>query len=139
MYARYMAIAFLANGLGVFGLRILAGWGLGDKYSVQYLGLWYLSGSVIAALAYLRSHRMPYAREMVIGGAMAFCSLLGQLGIALALSHQFPGFVVFPVAIGGGLLLVVVVGVKAFKEKLSLSGYLGIGVGVIALILLALP
>ena len=50
-----------------------------------------------------------------------------------------PGFVVFPVATGGGLTFVVLVGVLLFKEPMGLLGYLGIATGACALLLLALP
>jgi multidrug transporter EmrE-like cation transporter len=76
---------------------------------------------------------------MLIPAGMAVCSVFGQMGMLLALSQRLPGLVVFPVAIGGGLLLVVVVGVRGFHERLSTAGYLGIGVGTLALVLLALP
>jgi hypothetical protein len=46
---------------------------------------------------------------------------------------------VFPVATGGGLLLVLAVGILFFHERLSAPGYLGIALGTAALILLALP
>jgi multidrug transporter EmrE-like cation transporter len=70
---------------------------------------------------------------------MAACSLAGQLGMALALSAGIPGFIVFPVATGGGLILVVTVGVFGFREPMGPLGYLGIATGTCALILLALP
>src|SRR5712692_4789647 len=129
MYFRYMAVAFLTNGLGAFGLRILAGAGLGQVRDIQYISLWYLSGCVIAALAYFWHHRRPFRREVLIGFAMALCSLFGQLGMALSLSKGIPGFIVFPVATGGGLLLVVLVGIRLFREPMGKIGYLGIATG----------
>jgi multidrug transporter EmrE-like cation transporter len=70
---------------------------------------------------------------------MAVCSLVGQTGMAFALSGGVPGYVVFPVATGGGLIFVVMVGVLLFREPMGPFGYLGIATGVSALILLALP
>jgi multidrug transporter EmrE-like cation transporter len=139
MYTRYMTLAFLTNGMGAFGLRVLAGFGLPDTTSTQYLAVWYLAGLLLAALVFLRRLRGFRAKEAAIGCAMALCSMGGQLGMALALSGHIPGFVVFPVATGGGLLLVVVVGVVLFQERMHPLGYLGIAVGVCALVLLAMP
>ena len=139
MYTRYMTIAFLTNGMGAFGLRILAGLGLAEENSLPYLAIWYLSGLLLAALVYVRRAGAPRVKEAVIGGGMALCSLAGQLGMALALSGRLPGFVVFPVATGGGLLLVVVVGVAVFGERMRPLGYLGVTAGVLALLLLAVP
>jgi multidrug transporter EmrE-like cation transporter len=139
MYLRYMAIAFLTNGLGVFGLRILSGAGLGNIDPVQYLSMWYLSGAAVALGVYLWRYRSAHLREIVIGGSMALCSLFGQIGMALSLTSGLPGVVVFPVATGGGLLLVMAVGLRFFHERLRAPGYLGMITGTAALILLALP
>jgi len=138
MYFRYMSIAFVTNGLGVFGLRILAAAGLANTGTIQYLTIWYLAGAALAFLAWLGSGKL-LPREWMIGGAMAVCSLCGQLGMARALAGGLPGYVVFPVATGGGLLFVVAAGVSLFRERIGAAGYLGIAVGTIALILLALP
>jgi hypothetical protein len=139
MYVRTMTIAFLANGLGIFGLKVLSASGLGNTDAVQYLMLWYLSGALLGAIAYFSGSRGASVRELLIGAAMAAASLCGQLAMAGALSGGLPGYVVFPVATGGGLLFVVAVGVGVFRERMGSAGYLGIAVGTVALILLALP
>ena len=139
MYQRYMALAFLTNGLGAFGLRVLAGAGLGHIEATQYLAVWYSAGLVLAALAFFRLYGRPQHKDIVIGSVMAVCSLFGQMGMALSLSGGLPGYVVFPVATGGGLLLVVMVGVLLFGEPMGPLGYLGIVTGISALVLLALP
>jgi multidrug transporter EmrE-like cation transporter len=139
MYQRYMVLAFLTNGLGAFGLRILAGAGLGHIEATQYLAMWYSAGLVLAALAFFRLYGRPERKDVVIGSVMAVCSLFGQMGMALALSGGIPGYVVFPVATGGGLLLVVLVGVLVFGEPMGPLGYVGIITGMSALVLLALP
>jgi multidrug transporter EmrE-like cation transporter len=139
MYQRYMAAAFLTNGLGIFGLRVLAGAGLGNVDQTQYLSLWYAAGLLLAALVFFRRYGRPWRKELLIGSGMALCSMAGQLGMALSLSSGIPGFVVFPVATGGGLIFVVLVGVLIFHEPMGPLGYLGIATGVAALVLLALP
>jgi multidrug transporter EmrE-like cation transporter len=138
MYIRYMLIAFFANGLGAFGLRILAGAGLGKVPATNYLSLWYLSGFVIAALVYFSKYKKFEGRELLIGGLMALCSVCGQLGMALALEAGIDGVVVYPVAIGGGMLFVVAVGIGIFHEPMSWLGYAGIATGAAALVLLAI-
>ena len=44
MWLRLMTIAFFANGLGPFGLRILADKGLLAPYRLPYLAFWYAGG-----------------------------------------------------------------------------------------------
>jgi multidrug transporter EmrE-like cation transporter len=90
-------------------------------------------------MVFFRRHRRPERKEVVIGSIMALCSLIGQTGMAFALSAGLPGFVVFPVATGGGLIFVVLIGVLVFREPMRPLGYIGIATGVSALILLALP
>ena len=136
MYFRYMLIAFITNGLGVFGHSIRANNSLGTVPAAHYLSLWYLAGFVVAAIVYFRKYGKPAKREVIIGGLMALCSSCGQLGMALALSG-IPGVVVYPVAIGGGMLFVVAAGVGIFHEPMSWLGYLGIATGTAALVLLA--
>ena len=138
-YIRYMAIALVTNGLGAFGLRVLAGAGLGNIGQTQYLALWYAAGFLLAAAAFFVKYAKPDRRELVVGSGMALCSLAGQLGMALSLSAGIPGFIVFPVATGGGLILVVLVGVLLFREPMGFLGYLGVATGTCALVLLALP
>ena len=136
MYIRYMLIAFLTNGLGVFGHSIRASGSLGKVPPTHYLALWYLAGCIVAAVVYFRKFGKPASREVIIGGLMAVCSSCGQLGMALAI-QGIDGVVVYPVAIGGGMLMVVAVGVGVFREPMSKLGYLGIATGAAALVLLA--
>ena len=139
MYLRYMTIAFVTNGMGIFGLRVLTGDGVANMDVYQYLTIWYLAGALLAAFAYFSKARRPFSREVLIGGAMAASSVCAQLCMARSLSGGLPGYVVFPIATGGGLLLVVAVGIGLFGERMGMPGYFGIGVGTLALILLALP
>jgi multidrug transporter EmrE-like cation transporter len=136
MYLRCMLIAFFTNGLGVFGHSIRANGGLGNVPPVNYLSLWYVSGFILAALVYFMKYGKPARREVLIGGLMALCSACGQLGMALAL-NGIDGVVVYPVAIGGGMLFVVAIGIGIFHEPMSWLGYLGIATGAAALVLLA--
>ncbi len=138
-YIRFMTIAFLTNGLGAFGLRVLAGDGLGNITEIQYLTLWYAIGFVTALVAYMLRSGRPNMKEVVIGSGMAVCSLCGQLGMALSLSTGIPGFIVFPVATGGGLLFVVAAGRLVYHEPMGVLGTMGVLIGVVALIILGLP
>jgi multidrug transporter EmrE-like cation transporter len=134
-----MLVAFIANGLGAFGLRVLAGLGVAGKYNLQYLCALYGGGAVLGCIAYLIHNRRPERRELVVTAGMALASIFGQLGMMMALEKGLPGFVVFPVCIGGGMLLVLLAAAVFFGERLSIYGYLGVGVGFASLILLAFP
>jgi hypothetical protein len=49
-WMRLMLIAYVTNGLGPFGLKIMAEKGLLEQYHYQYLLLWY-AGSLVFSLA----------------------------------------------------------------------------------------
>jgi drug/metabolite transporter (DMT)-like permease len=139
MWIRLILIAFITNGLGAFGLRILAGMGLAGRYNFQYLVGLYTGGAVVASLVYFPRHRRPLGRELLITAGMAGCSILGQIGMMTSLQQGLPGFVVFPVCVGGGMLLVLGTAAVCFRERLTFAGYLGVGIGFVSLILLAFP
>ena len=100
MWLKLMAVAFLANGLGPFGLRILADKGLLAPHRLQYLALWYFGGLLLAGIAYLRHPQRLRRSELIVGAVMACCSLGGQLATALALV-SVPGHITFAVTTGG--------------------------------------
>ena len=139
MWHRMMAIAFFTNGLGVFGTRILAGWSWADQYKFQYLAFWYGAGCVLALLLYLRNGLKVQWKELVIGASMAAVSVGGQLSLLTALEKGVPGHVAFPMANGGGLFLVALVGVLTFGERVHHYGVAGIVLGIVATALLSVP
>ena len=56
-------IAFVANGLGPFGLKIMAEKGLSEKYHYQYLILWYAGGLLFGLAWFLWQHAEDSARR----------------------------------------------------------------------------
>jgi drug/metabolite transporter (DMT)-like permease len=139
LWLQLMFVAFLTNGLGSFGLKILAERHLSAQYQFQYLVFWYLSSTVIAGLVFLTKHSKPRKSEILMGAGMGLASVLGQLGMVLAMTSNVPGYLVFPLAIGGNLFLVVAGGIILFKERVRSYGIVGLGLGVAALVILAIP
>jgi drug/metabolite transporter (DMT)-like permease len=139
LWLQLMSVAFLTNGLGPFGLKTLAEWHLSQQYQLQYLFFWYLSASAIAAMVFLFKYSRPFKREIAISAGMGLSSVLGQVGMVMALSCKVPGYLVFPVAIGGNLFIVVAAGLILFKERLRSYGIIGLGLGTAALVILAIP
>ncbi|MDA2930922.1 hypothetical protein MYX84_13425 [Acidobacteria bacterium AH-259-O06] len=139
MYWRMMLLAFLANGLAVFGFRVLADHQLTEQYKNQYLIIWYAFACIVATAIFLRSNTWPLRREIIIGGIMGVSSIVGLLSMATALGYGMAGLVVFPVTIGGSLFWVAAFGITWYKEKVGRYGYIGIIVGIIAVIVLSLP
>ena len=135
MWLRLMLIALFANGLGPFGLRVLQDKGLLEPYRLPYLGFWYAGGLLLAGAAYLRRPARVRRAEVLLGGAMACCSLGGQLATALALS-TVPGHIAFAVTTGGNLFIVAAAGILIFRERVGRYGLAGIALGVASLLLL---
>lgn len=139
LWLQLMAIALLANGLGPFGLKILAEKGLAQQHQYQYLVFWYLSGFVISLIVFLAGHTKPFKREILIGAGMGFFSVLGQVTLVMGLRSPVPGYLIFSLALGGSLFVVVAGGVLLFKERLKGYGIAGLALGAIALVILAIP
>ncbi|MGH9448960.1 MAG: hypothetical protein ACRD11_00295 [Terriglobia bacterium] len=139
LWLQLMAIALLTNGLGPFGLKILAERHLAHQYQYQYLVFWYLTAFVISSIVFLAGHSKPFKREILIGATMGLFSLLGQVGLVLALSSNVPGYLVFSLALGGSLFVVVAGGMVLFKERLKGYGIAGLVLGAAAIVILTLP
>jgi drug/metabolite transporter (DMT)-like permease len=138
MWFRLMMMAFFINGLSPFGLRILAGLGLADHYTPIYLVFWYLSGGLFILFLFARSPRKPTRRDLLVGAGLGVFSTCGQTSMGLALANGIPGNVVFPVALAGGLFVVVLTAVLIFKERIGPAGIAGISLGIISIALLSL-
>jgi drug/metabolite transporter (DMT)-like permease len=144
MWFRWMMAAFLFNGVCTFGIRILAGSGLATTYTSTYLFLWYLAGALLLVL--LRAGGRVYGRkppsmgwiDIAVGFGLGAASVAGQTCMSMALSQGLPGAIVFPLALGGGLFVVVGAGVLLFKEPVGPYGFVGIALGVVSIVLLSL-
>jgi drug/metabolite transporter (DMT)-like permease len=137
-WLRLMMIAFFANGIGPFGLKIMAEKGLSEAYHFQYLLWWYGGGLIFCLGAFLLSRRRMYGREVAAAFGIGAGSFGGQLFSLMALEKGVPGYIVFPITTGGNLFLVAAAGVFFFRERVGRYGIAGIFVGVLALVLLSL-
>ena len=75
------------------------------------------------------------ASELLIGVGLGLANLLQSLFILKALQVA-PGFIVFPVASAGGLILTTLVATRMMHEQLHQRTYLGIMLTTLALALL---
>ncbi len=138
MWFRWMMVAFFFNGICTFGLRILAARQLAERYTSSYLSFWYLAGFVVLLVLFLHGKQRASRSDLLLGAGLGLCSAGGQTCLGLALAQGLPGNVVYPVTLAGGLFLVVAAGVLLFGERIGRAGIVGIVLGVISVILLAL-
>jgi multidrug transporter EmrE-like cation transporter len=136
-WSKLMSIAFVANGLGPFGLKILTAMGLSAQQS-KYLFWWYAGGALFATAAFATGWRHVRAKELALGATMGLCSLGGQSFTGLSLAHGMPGHIVFPVTTGGSLFFVAAAGIVFFKERVGPYGLVGICLGICSLVLLSI-
>jgi drug/metabolite transporter (DMT)-like permease len=134
---RLMLIAFFANGFGPLGLKVLAARDLANAHELQYLFFWYVAGVAFASVFFFRKNSRVSRSEILLGALMGLCSLGGQFFTGMALAANVAGHVVFPVTTGGSLFLVATAGILFFRERVGWYGLTGIGVGILALIVLS--
>lgn len=137
MWFRLMALAFVFNGLGDFGLRVLSERGLGE-HTPHYLIGWYAAGLVGAVAVAARAGGRPTRGDIVIGCGLGLCSLVGQTALGLALAGGIDGSTAYPVTKTGSVFLVAAAGVVAFRERVGPAGLAGIALGLAAVVLLSL-
>src|SRR6185437_2948600 len=101
------------------------------------LFFWYLSGVAFASVFFFRKNSRVSRSEILLGALMGLCSLGGQFFTGMALAANVAGHVVFPVTTGGSLFLVAAAGILFFRERVGWYGLTGIGVGILALIVLS--
>lgn len=138
MWLLLMLLSFLFNGCEAFGVRVLAGLGMADRYTDQYLLYYYLSGLLCIGIPLLVKGTRPNAREVGVGALMALCSISGTISLAYALGrYNIPGNIAFPISNGGSLFMVVIAGVLLFRERLGRYGICGCALGILAIVLLS--
>ena len=138
MWLLLMLVILLTNGMSAFGLKILASWGLAPGIKFPYLTLWYVAGLLCIAIPTLLKKVKSGFQEMLWGALIALLSIGGQLAMANALDSGLPGNVVFPIAIGGSVLLVAFAGSVLFAEKMHPLSWTGVAVGLLAVVLLSI-
>ena len=133
-----MLLASITNGVGAFGLKILAERGLTDRYESQYLLFWYAGWLVFSLAVVFVKPVKPLLREIVIAFAMGLCSLAGQFFTGLALARDVAGHVAFSISTGGTLFIVALAGVFLFREKVGPYGIAGLVLGILSIVILSL-
>lgn len=131
-----MLAAFLVNGVCPFGLRVLAGRGLAQQYTPVYLVYWYLAGFAFGLLGLIKVRQRISRANLIIGLVMSVASVGGQFFMGLALSRGVPGSVVYMLAMGASMCVVVLGGVLFFRERVGTLAKVGIVIGLVAAVLL---
>ncbi len=137
MWLLLMLIILLTNGMSAFGLKVLAAWGLAGSMKYTYLTIWYAAGLFCIGIPMLVKGFKGGLKEALWGALLALLSIGGQLAMASALQSGVPGNIVFPVTIGGSLLVVAFAGRIFFAERMSSLSWTGVAVGILSVVLLS--
>lgn len=133
-YKQLMFIVFITNGIALIAIKVI-----GENHSLNATNVFLMSlygtASVITLINMLTNRKTMEWRSIAIGSLAGVCSLMGMFCLVKA-SSMIPGYIVFPLANGGSLLLVALVGFIIFKEKIGPYGMAGIISGILAIILL---
>ena len=136
MWLLLMLVILLTNGMSAFGLKVLFAWGITSSIKFPYLTIWYASGLVCIGVPMLLKRVKSGPKEAIWGALIAVLSIGGQLAMSNALESGLPGNIVFPIAIGGSILIVALAGRLVFAEKMHLLSWIGVAVGFLAVVLL---
>jgi hypothetical protein len=136
MWLRFILIAFFANGLCSFVGRFVVGMD-GRPNLTAFLLTLYVSGFVLMLLPLLRRGVGLKRGEVLLGVVLGVASFGATFGQILAMDYGMPGTIVYPVSMGGALLLVILSGRVLFKERMTYVGVFGVVVGIAAQILFA--
>jgi drug/metabolite transporter (DMT)-like permease len=141
------------GGGGRWAAWVLAGWVMsGISMSCQFLASQYapraplaflmamyvVSGLILLGVLLVQHTGRPRWFEILAGvgtGAMITCSLALTLWVLTRMSPV----VVYPVTVAGPIVLMMLIGAAAFKERIGWTGWLAAAFGIGGIALLALP
>ena len=126
-----LTIAFVFTGIVGITNKALIEWGLEahrNLYMLAFYGTPMLLGTAIMAVRRQESN----SADRWVGFVMGSAGALSMLFFLIALQH-LPGIVVFPVRNLGNLVLTAVVSIIAWREELSRSQWVGIGLSLVAI------
>ena len=130
----WLTVGFLGNGLAQFLQKYLHAAGLG-QFQASALVAMYAAGAVFSLLLVLGFQGRVRLRELIFGVGVGLCSYLGNFAVLRALG-DLPAYTVFPVIVGGPIVVVALAAWLLFGERLSGSVKSGIVCGLIAVVLL---
>jgi drug/metabolite transporter (DMT)-like permease len=136
-WALLMLVILATNGMSAFGLKVIAAWGLSKAFTFPYLTVWYGVGFLCLLISIFFHRVTARAEDLAWGAGMALLSIAGQVAMGMSLGAGVPGNIVFPVTIGGSILVVALTGKWVFHETMNRLSTVGVIVGFLAVVLLS--
>jgi len=130
----WLTVGFLGNGFAQFLQKYLHAAGLG-RFQASALVAMYSAGALFSLLLVLGFRGRVRLRELIFGVGVGLCSYLGNFAVLRALG-ELPAYTVFPLIVGGPIVMVALAAWLFFGERLSWRVKAGIFCGLIAVVLL---
>lgn len=131
----WIALGFLGNGLAQFFQKYLHICGLGG-YQAYALMLMYGAGLLFTlALFVINRGKISSGAAIWLGIATAVASYIGNFCTLRALG-ELPSHIVFPLIVGGPILVIAIWQHMVRKQRLSRSKAWGVALGLLAVICL---
>jgi drug/metabolite transporter (DMT)-like permease len=130
----WLMIGFLGNGFAQFLQKYLHAIGLG-AYQGSALIAMYATGALFALVLMVAFRGGVRRAEVVSGVGVGLCSYLGNFAVLRALGY-LPAYSVFPIVVGGSILVVALCSWLVLGERLGGSAKWGILCGILAVVLL---
>lgn len=138
-YMQAVTAVFLTNGFVMLLMQYLPKSGATNGYAVPCLALMCGTGIIFT---FLKKGEIPVNARVsklgsMIAGAVAGIFWAAGLTTQVLAVPLVPGYILFPVIAGANTLFVSVIARYAFKEHIGRRGMIGIGLCVLAIVLLS--
>jgi drug/metabolite transporter (DMT)-like permease len=125
---------FLLGGFSTFTSKIYQVYGA-ERYENLFILFTYLFALIISGVFMLVKDRRIKCSDVIFGLMAGIPSQLVTLLVLLALT-SIPAFVVFPLNSAGAILVINIINLIFFKEKLTIRQFIAIGLIISAIILM---
>lgn len=126
-----LMVAFTLTGILNVSNKALVEWGYGDQRDLYLFGFYGIP-MLIGTTVMLFSKQKTKPTDRWVGLLMGIAGGLNMLFFLIALQHM-PGIVAFPIRNMGNLVLTALVSIITWRERLSLSQWVGIAFSLIAI------
>lgn len=130
-----LILLLLTCGTGDFMSKIYEMFGP-KELSDQFLFYTFASAFVLCLIPVIRKHEKPGVKELLWGAALGLPNYFSARFVLRALEAGIPAVIVYPTFSVATMIVLSIVGVMLFKEKLSRREWIGMGMILTALIFL---
>jgi len=129
----WLALLFIIDGMVMVPAQVFRQ-NLPQNENWPFQSMIFASAFLVTTLLYYLGKQRVDQRSLGFGAALGACNLGNYLFLVLALT-LLPGIVVYPVIAAGEVGLMALAGVVIWRERVGVRSWVGIGLAVLALVL----